>query len=96
MTRRGHQTVDTDYDGFSEFLDDFGKIWREDRIDTLINEHKQGALFNSGTVSNQWKFYSQFNAIVLIHTNSSLGFSYESLSRILFSVLRLTTILFVR
>lgn len=66
LARRGHQTIDTDYDGWSEFLEDLGQVWREDCIDTLINEHNQGALFISGTVSNQWKFYSQFNAIVLL------------------------------
>lgn len=66
LARRGHQTIDTDYDGWSEFLEDFGQVWREDRIDTLINEHNQGVLFISGTVSNQWKFYSRFNAIVLL------------------------------
>lgn len=66
LARRGHQTIDTDYDGWSECLDDLGQVWREDRIDTLLTEHNQGALFISGTVSNQWKFYSRFNAIVLL------------------------------
>ncbi|MFH5186938.1 hypothetical protein ACHHV8_32540 [Paenibacillus sp. TAB 01] len=36
------------------------------RIDTLLTEHTKGALFISGTVSNQRKFYPRFDAIVLL------------------------------
>jgi len=66
LARRGHRTVDTDYDGWSEFTPEFGQLWREDRMDALLDAHTEGALFISGTASNQGKFYSRFNAVVLL------------------------------
>lgn len=66
LARRGHRIVDTDYDGWSENVDGAGWLWREDRIDTLLTEHTEGALFISGTVSNQGEFYSRFDAIALL------------------------------
>ncbi len=63
LARRGHRVIDTDYDGWSENADDSGWLWREDRIDTLLNEHTEGTLFISGTVSNQGKFYPRFDAV---------------------------------
>ncbi|MFD2168421.1 AAA family ATPase [Tumebacillus lipolyticus] len=66
LARRGHRVIDTDYDGWSENVDGSGWLWREDRIDTLLTRHTEGALFISGTVSNQGKFYSRFDAIVLL------------------------------
>ena len=63
--------VDTDYGGWSEDVplpDVSGseRLWREDRIDALLAEHSDGALFISGCVANQGKFYSRFDAIVLL------------------------------
>ncbi|MCP3776625.1 AAA family ATPase [Paenibacillus sp. MZ04-78.2] len=66
LARRGHRVVDTDYDGWSENMDGSEWLWREDRMDTLLTEHTEGALFISGTVSNQVKFYPRFDAIVLL------------------------------
>ncbi|TNJ62139.1 hypothetical protein FE784_32195 [Paenibacillus hemerocallicola] len=66
LARRGHRVVDTDYDGWSEYGDDSGWLWREDRIEKLLAEHTEGALFISGTVSNQVNFYPNFDAIVLL------------------------------
>lgn len=66
LARRGHRVIDTDYEGWSENPDGSGWLWREDRIDTLLTEHTEGALFISGTVSNQGKFYSRFDAVVLL------------------------------
>lgn len=66
LARRGHRVIDTDYGGWSENVDGSGWLWREDRIDTLLTEHTEGTLFISGTVSNQGKFYSRFDAIVLL------------------------------
>jgi dephospho-CoA kinase len=71
LARRGHRVVDTDDGGWSEDLpltDGFGseRLWREDRIDALLTGHSGGALFVSGCVSNQGKFYSRFDAIVLL------------------------------
>jgi broad-specificity NMP kinase len=71
LARRGYRTVDTDYDGWSEHValaDASGseQLWREDRIEVLLSECAEGALFISGTVSNQVKFYPRFDAIVLL------------------------------
>ncbi|WP_274652771.1 AAA family ATPase [Paenibacillus humicola] len=66
LGRRGHRVIDTDYGGWSENPDGSGWLWREDRIDSLLHEHTEGALFLSGTVSNQGEFYPRFDAIVLL------------------------------
>ncbi|KEQ22286.1 hypothetical protein ET33_27340 [Paenibacillus tyrfis] len=66
LARRGYRVVDTDYDGWSENVDGSGWLWREDRIEKLLAEHAEGALFISGTVSNQVNFYPKFDAIVLL------------------------------
>jgi dephospho-CoA kinase len=71
LARRGHRVVDTDYGGFSEEVpspDGRGReqLWREDRIDALLNEHDGGVLFISGCVANQGKFYPRFDAVVLL------------------------------
>jgi hypothetical protein len=41
-------------------------LWREDRIDAMLDEHDGGALFVSGCVANQGKFYPRFDAVVLL------------------------------
>ncbi|MFS0873252.1 AAA family ATPase [Paenibacillus xylanilyticus] len=66
LARKGHRVVDTDYGEWSENLDGTGWLWNEDRIMALLMGHNEGALFISGTVSNQGKFYSMFDAIVLL------------------------------
>ena len=71
LARRGHTVVDTDYGGWTEDVpspDAQGteRFWREDRIDALLAEHDGGALFVSGCVPNQGKFYSRFDAVVLL------------------------------
>ena len=42
------------------------RLWREDRIRALLAEPADGALFISGTVANQGRFYPLFDAIVLL------------------------------
>jgi dephospho-CoA kinase len=71
LARRGHTVVDTDYAGWTVDVpspDAHGteRFWREDRIDALLAEHDGGALFVSGCVPNQGKFYSRFDAVVLL------------------------------
>jgi adenylate kinase family enzyme len=71
LARRGHQVVDTDYGGWTEDVPSADapgseRLWREDRIDTLLAEHDGGALFLSGCVANQGKFYPRFHAVVLL------------------------------
>ena len=71
LARRGHQVVDTDYGEYSEGVpsSDAGgweQLWREDRIEALLNGHDRGVLFISGSVSNQGKFYPRFDGVVLL------------------------------
>jgi shikimate kinase len=65
LARRGHRVVDTDYDGWT---DEAGRerVWREDRIRALLDDHDDRALFIGGCVPNQGKFYPRFDAIVLL------------------------------
>lgn len=60
LRRRGHVTVDTDYDGW--VLAD-GR-WDEPRMDRLLGE--QPHVVVSGTVENQGRFYDRFEHVVLI------------------------------
>jgi dephospho-CoA kinase len=71
LARRGHRVVDTDYgdwtqDAPSADREGTERLWREDRIDTLLEEHDGGVLFVSGCVANQGSFYPRFDAIVLL------------------------------
>jgi len=62
---RGHEVVDTDY---GEWVDESGpeRLWREERIAALLDEHAGGTLFISGCVANQGRFYPRFDAVVLL------------------------------
>lgn len=67
LEKRGFAIVDTDYGGWSEWSDaDGGYVWREDRINKLLAREKPRRLYVSGTVSNQGRFYRQFDAVVLL------------------------------
>lgn len=60
LSRRGHRTVDTDYDGW--VLPD--GTWDEPRISALLAS--SSSLVVSGTVENQVRFYHRFSAVVLL------------------------------
>jgi hypothetical protein len=67
LERRGFQVVDTDQPPWSEWCDeDGGYVWREDLIAKLLARGSGPTLYVSGTVSNQGRFYAQFNAVVLL------------------------------
>jgi dephospho-CoA kinase len=77
LARRGHRVVDTDYGEYSEEVpcSDAGgreQLWREDRIEALLDGHDDGMLFVSGCVSNQGKFYPRFDAVVLLTAPANL------------------------
>ena len=59
LARRGHLTVDTDYDGW--VLDG---NWDEGRMTQLL--HHESAIVVSGTVENQAQFSDRFNAVILM------------------------------
>jgi len=70
LARRGHRVVDTDYGDWCEDVPHpergSERLWREDRMDALLAEPADGALFVSGCVANQGSFYPRFDAIVLL------------------------------
>jgi dephospho-CoA kinase len=70
LGERGHRVVDTDSDEWSHWvtLPDGSAdwVWREDAISELLISHQQGALFIAGCKSNQGKFYSLFDHVVLL------------------------------
>jgi dephospho-CoA kinase len=65
LERRGHHIIDTDVGGW---IDETGpeRLWREDRIAALLDEHGDGAMFVAGCVANQGRFYPRFDAVVLL------------------------------
>jgi hypothetical protein len=67
LRRRGFDVVDTDEPGWSEWSEqEAGYVWREDRIAGLLAREGDVTLYVSGTVSNQGRFYPQFDAVVLL------------------------------
>jgi len=67
LRRRGFDVVDTDDPGWTKWSDeDGGYVWDEDRIAKLLAPRREATLYVSGTVSNQGRFYRQFDAVVLL------------------------------
>ena len=71
LGRRGFRVVDTDSPAWSEWIPAAGCavdewLWREDRIAQLLTSEDEHTLYVSGCMSNQGKFYDQFDAIVLL------------------------------
>jgi dephospho-CoA kinase len=67
LDKRGYRVVDTDSREWSEWAPATEEwLWREDRMAELLAEGGEPALFVSGCMSNQGKFYDRFDAIVLL------------------------------
>lgn len=70
LATRGHHTVDTDTDQWSDWvtLPDGSSdwIWREQAMAELLASHRTGSLFVAGCKSNQGRFYPQFDHVVLL------------------------------
>jgi dephospho-CoA kinase len=67
LERRGFEVVDTDEPPWTEWSDeDGGYVWREELITELLARDNGPTLYVSGTVSNQGRFYSRFDAVVLL------------------------------
>ena len=98
----GYKTVDTDYGDWHEWVegpDGRDWVWHEQRIADLLSTEDAEALFVSGTVSNQGKFYPRFDHVVLLsapttvllerlatRNNNPYGKSPDDLARILHHV----------
>jgi dephospho-CoA kinase len=65
LALRGFRVVETDKPGWQE-LRDGEWVWREDRIAELLAADGDRALYVSGCVANQGRFYDRFDAVVLL------------------------------
>jgi dephospho-CoA kinase len=70
LNSRGFNTVDTDtYDWSVWTTQADGSpdwIWREEAIDAMLDKYEHGQLFVAGCKTNQGKFYSRFDHVVLL------------------------------
>jgi len=70
LSTRGYQTIDTDTDEWSVWSKESDGspdwIWREDAISSLLDEYPHGPLFVAGCKTNQGKFYTRFDHVVLL------------------------------
>lgn len=67
LAKRGFQVVETDEAPWSEWSEaEGGYVWREDLVAELLSRDDEATLYVSGTVSNQGRFYSRFDAVVLL------------------------------
>lgn len=75
LRTHGFEVVDTDDGGWTEWSDEEdGYLWREDRIAELLAGDRTVPLYVSGTVSNQGRFYPQFDAVVLLSAPADVLF----------------------
>ena len=70
LRSRGYHAIDTDSDEWSVWVtQEDGSpdwIWREDAIDALLDEYGNGQLFVAGCKTNQGRFYTRFDHVVLL------------------------------
>ncbi len=69
--------MDTDHGAFSHEVpsSDAGgweQLWREDRIEGLLDQPGDAVSFISGCVANQGRFYPRFDAVVLLTAPASV------------------------
>jgi shikimate kinase len=60
LSRRGYETVDTDYGGWQVSAG----TWDEQRMGSLLDRHSTVVV--SGTVENQGRFYDRFHHVILL------------------------------
>ena len=67
LARRGFAVVETDVAPWSEWSDEAGGyVWNEELVTRLVCRQRETTLYVSGTVSNQGRLYSHFDAVVLL------------------------------
>jgi dephospho-CoA kinase len=70
LRSRGFAAVDTDTDDWSVWVTQPDGspdwIWNEAALSTLLDEYEHGQLFVAGCKTNQGKFYSRFDHVVLL------------------------------
>jgi dephospho-CoA kinase len=96
LAELGYKAIDLDDPAWSEYDEEADWIWREDLVQRLLAEDDGALLFVSGCPTNQVKFYSQFDHIILLsapadvlverlrsRTNNSYGKRPEELNDVL-------------
>jgi dephospho-CoA kinase len=73
LARRGFATVDTDHGAWIHVVEG-EPLWREPMIDALLNRARETPLIVAGTVANQGRFYSRFDAVVLLSAPNDIVF----------------------
>lgn len=70
LNSRGYHSVDTDTDEWSVWVTQTDGssdwIWNEEVIAALLDKYEDGQLFVAGCKTNQGKFYSSFDHVVLL------------------------------
>ena len=80
LIARGYKAVDADSPAYSEWVEVSGdtsalgspewgardRVWREDRMQTLLSTEDADLLFVSGCAANMGKFLPQFDHVVLL------------------------------
>jgi dephospho-CoA kinase len=67
LARRGFAVVETGDAPWSEWSEQAGGyVWNEELVGGLLDREQEKVLYVSGTVSNQGRFYSRFDAVVLL------------------------------
>jgi broad-specificity NMP kinase len=70
LNRRGYPAIDLDADEWCEWKPDTDgnpeRVWREDKVQALLERECEAPLFVSGCESNQGKFYPHFHYVVLL------------------------------
>ncbi|MCR2792376.1 AAA family ATPase [Microbacterium sp. zg.Y625] len=61
LSRRGHHTVDTDYE---DWTDHDGGPWNASRMTALLESHRDVVV--AGTAENQATFYDRFDHVILL------------------------------
>jgi broad-specificity NMP kinase len=107
LERRGFAAVETDVEPWSRWSEEEGGyVWREDLIAELLAQPQRTTVYISGTVSNQGRFYDQFDAVVLLsapadellrriesRTTNAFGKSAEERQRIAEDIARVEPLL---
>lgn len=64
MKNRGYSVVDLDYGYITYHKNE--RLFDEEKVNKLLSDHKESHLILAGTESNQGKFYTQFDAVILL------------------------------
>jgi broad-specificity NMP kinase len=72
LASRGYKAIDTDWDPAWERETHSEWVWREDKIQKLLDTEDADALFVSACVSNQGKFYDRFDHVVLLRASEDV------------------------